>query len=96
MKSWTNTVLALALLSTLSLAGCGTNEKTSENENQASSNTVETKSIRTLQNKPFNQANPIKKAKIKIPPAQKTSKMNRNQRKQTIPQTIRLKKGFNQ
>lgn len=43
MKSWTNTVLALALLSTLSLAGCGTNEKTSENENQASSNTVETK-----------------------------------------------------
>jgi outer membrane murein-binding lipoprotein Lpp len=43
MKSWTNTVLAAALLSTLSLAGCGTNEKSSEIVNQPSSKTAETK-----------------------------------------------------
>ncbi|MBE3568824.1 MAG: hypothetical protein IMW92_01500 [Bacillales bacterium] len=43
MKSWTSTVLAVALLSTLSLAGCGTNDKAAENEKEPSSKTVETK-----------------------------------------------------
>ena len=56
MKHWTNTLFAGAILASLSLAGCGTDQTASEKEDHPSPKTAETKEDQPAAAKPAGQS----------------------------------------